>query len=257
MRGKISLVGLTVRGLPLLTLMFFCALPACSAEPHAGVKSYKGLALGDASASTSKQWQALLSKPWRLGGDPVTLSVSKNGSAAVTVDRCSKLFDAVDAKMRSEGSDASIFDGWAVQCDAVRALVAATAPKNDFVENFTLDEKGIKALPVGLAFQISRDDERKVASVTAKGGSLGSFLGNLTLKALGKPDDRRMIVRDGSGASQLLSVLAEGDFDHDGVNDLLISSNNSMTGGTYHAAHLYIVSRLRAKGPLVLRKQLR
>lgn len=257
MRGMISSVKHGSGSLLLLLLLFLSALPACSAEPHAGVKWYEGLALGDARASTSKQWQELLAQPWRLGGDPVTLSVRKNGSEAITVDRCSKLFDAVGKGMQAGGPDQAIFDGWMVKCDAVRSLIGATAPKQDFLGDFTLDERGIKALPVGVAFQISRDDERKVASIKSAGGSLGDYLGSVTLKALGNPEDRRMIVRDGRGATQLLSVLAEGDFDHDGINDLLISSSNSMTGGSYHAAHLYIVSRLKAEGPLVLRKQLR
>lgn len=258
MRSTISLFGSTAREIPFLLVLALFAFPACSAEQPAGVKPYSGLELGDVSASSSKQWQLLLSEPWKLGGDPVTLSVSNQGSVVASVDSCTKLFEAVDKNMQAEGPDKAIFDGWAVQCYAVRALVAATVPKNNFVGSFSLDEKGIKALPVGLALQISRDDERKVASITSKGGTLGSFFGSMTLKLLGKAEDREVIVQDdSSGTSQLLSVLAEGDFDHDGINDLLISSEDSMTGGSYSAAHLYVVSRLDRGGPLVLREQLR
>lgn len=118
---------------------------------------------------------------------------------------------------------------------------------------FPLDEKHVRSLPVGMAFVVSPDDERKLASITSSGGTLGDFLGSVKLQTLGEPGDRRVVVRDGGGGSQWFSVLAEGDFDHDGVNDLLISSFNAMSGGSYRSAHLSIVSRLKAEGPLVLR----
>lgn len=257
MRGTILSVRPGIRSLLLMLLLFLCALPACSTEPRAGVRSYEGLSLGDAAASTSSQWQDLLTQPWRLGGDLVSISVRKDGSAPVVVDRCTTLFDAVDQGMRTGGFDQAIFEAWTVDCEAVRALVGASSPKQDYLGKFLLDEKLIRALPAELAFQISRDDERKVASIKSHGGSLGEFLGKVTLKALGPPEDREMIVRDDSGGSQLLSVLAEGDFDHDGINDVLISSSNSVTGGSYHAVYLYVVSRLERNGSLVLRQQLR
>lgn len=80
------------------------------------------------------------------------------------------------------------------------------------------------------------------------------YLGSMTLKRLGKPGDRRMLITDDVTNVQKLVILAEADFDHDGIDDLLISSSNSITGATYVAAHLYIVSRLSAGGSLVFRK---
>lgn len=77
----------------------------------------------------------------------------------------------------------------------------------------------------------------------------------MELKTVGESDNRTVVVTDGTGGSQVMQMLAEGDFDHDGINDMLISSSNSLMGGSYHAAHLYIVSRLKAGDPLVLRKQ--
>ncbi len=240
----------------IVPIMLQLACATCLDATGAGIKWYSEMSLGDVQQPTVDKWRTSLSERWLLGGDPVILSTVRGGKPLV-IDRCTRLFAAVESGLTAWGADQAIFDGWMVKCDAVRSLIGATAPKQDFLGDFTLDERGIKALPVGVAFQISRDDERKVASIKSTGGSLGDYLGSVTLKALGKPEDRRMIVHDDSGASQLLSVLAEGDFDHDGINDLLISSNNSMTGGSYHAAHLYIVSRLSAGGPLVLRKQLR
>lgn len=66
-----------------------------------------------------------------------------------------------------------------------------------------------------------------------------------------------MVLRDNNGALQFLSILAAGDFDHEGTNDLLISSGSALAEGSYHAAHLYIVSWVEADGPLVLRQKIR
>ncbi len=240
-------VGVTIALLSLLL-----ALPACSAPSAQGVKWYAGLKLGDFQASGIAAWRDALSQPWRLGGEPVSLPVS-NGSDHVVVDRCEKLFPAVTSGMRASGPDQAIFEGWTIKCEAVRLLVDGASPQKDFIGDFPMDEKHVRGLPIGMAFAVSPDDERKVASIKSAGGTLGGFLGNVKWQALGEPADRRIVLRDDGGASQLLSVLAEGDFDHDGVNDLLVASSNSMTGGSYHAAHLYIVSRLKADGPLVLR----
>ena len=106
-----------------------------------------------------------------------------------------------------------------------------------------------------MAFQVSRDDQRKVAAIESAGGSLGKYLGSATMKRSGEADDPRMILRD-AGATQRLSLLARGDIDHDGIDDLLISTSNSLTDGSYHAAHLYVVSRLSDGGPMVLRETL-
>ena len=241
-------------GMLIMLLLSQLALPACSAQTVPGVKWYAGLKLGDFQASSVAAWRDALSQPWRLGNEPVSFSVSNSSNHAV-VDRCDKLFPAVADGMRASGPDQAIFEGWTIKCEAVRILVDGAVPQKNFVDDFSLNETGIRALPIGMAFVVSPDDERKSASIQSKGGTLGGFLGDVKLEALGKPDNRRTVVRDDSGASQLLSILAEGDFDHDGINDLLISSSNSMRGGSYHAAHLYIVSRLEAGGPLVLRRK--
>lgn len=241
-------------GVTIALLSFLLALPACSAPSVQGVKWYAGLKLGDFQASSIAAWRDALSKPWRLGNEPVSFPVS-NGGDQVVVDRCEKLFPAVTNGMRASGPDQAIFEGWTIKCEAVRLLVDGTSPQKDFIGDFPMDEKHVRSLPVGMAFAVSPDNERKVASIKSSGGTLGDFIGNVKLQALGESGDRRVVLRDGSGGSQLLSVLAEGDFDHDGVNDLLVASNNSMSGGSYHAAHLYIVSRLASGGPLVLRSR--
>lgn len=184
----------------------------------------------------------------------MTFSVIHGGKPLI-IDRCTTLFAAVETGANLGGTDHVIFNAWKVHCYAVRVVVNATPAQQSHVANLTLDKKGIAALPAQLAFQISRDDERRVAAITSKGGSLGDYLGSVKLKQMGTPDDRRVLVADEMGNVQKLAILAKGDFDHDGVDDLLVSSINSITGGSYTAAHLYIVSRLKADGPLVLRKE--
>lgn len=130
----------------------------------------------------------------------------------------------------------------------------AVPAQQSHLANFRLNRKSIEALPGQLAFQVSPDAERRVAAIASRGGSLVDYLGSMTLKRLGKPGDRRMLITDDVTNVQKLVILAEADFDHDGIDDLLISSSNSITGATYVAAHLYIVSRLSAGGSLVFRK---
>lgn len=248
-----SFVGRGVGSFALL--VFQLALPVHAVQSAPSVKWHTGLKLGDARASSMAGWRDALLQPWHLGNDPVSFSVS-NGSNHVVVDRCDKLVPAVASGMRADGLDQAVFEAWAVRCEAVRLLINGVAPQMDFIGDFFLNEKGVGALPIGMAFVVSPDDERKFASIKSRGGTLGNFLGNVTLQAVGDPGQYQVMLRNNNnGASQLLSVLAEGDFDHDGINDLLISSSNAMRDGSYRAAHLYIVSRLEADGPLIPRRK--
>lgn len=153
----------------LIMLQLACA--TCLAAAGAGIRWYSGMSLGDVQQPTVNKWRTSLSQPWLLGGGPVTLSVVHGGKPLV-VDRCTGLFAAVERGLNAWGADQAIFDAWVVKCYAVRSLVDAAPPGQSYIDDFTLDRKGIKALPVGLAFQISRGDERKVAAIASKGGSL-------------------------------------------------------------------------------------
>ena len=242
--------GLSVAG---ICLLLSSMLPIHSAEPAQRVRWYD-VDMGDLQPATVDAWRDALSQPWRNGNSLVTFVASKEGED-MTVDSCDTLFTAVTNEMRAYGTDGAIFDGWAVTCYAAKVLVDGVGPKKNFLGKFPLNENGVKALPVGLAFTVSREEEETVAALASRRGTLGDFLPNMTLKAVGKSENRTVVVNDGTGSSQFIRVLAEGDFDHDGINDLLISSSNSLRGGSYHASHLYIVSRLKVGGPLVLRKK--
>jgi len=207
---------------------------------------------GESDGAALQAWRDVLVQPWQVGGEPVLLEMT-DGTRRVEVDRCSRLFEAQADGMEGIGPDRPILDGRRIQCEAARLVVGGAVARKDFVAGFTLDEKTVRALPVDLAPVISRDDERKVAGIRSRGGALGDFLGAATVEVLGRPEDRKVVVRDGDGGNQILSVLAEGDFDHDGFNDLLMSSMKSLDGGSYHAADLHVVSRLGEGEPLVVR----
>jgi len=133
------------------TVMAFLlqVFPAYSAQPASGVKWYAGLDLGDFQGQSIVAWREALSRPWRLGGEPVTFMVG-NGGDRTMVDRCDKLFPAVDAGLRADGTDQAIFEGWVVGCEAVRLLVDAATTQSDSMGDFPLDEKHVCSLPAGM-----------------------------------------------------------------------------------------------------------
>lgn len=246
--------GCTALGTVFVLLALLLVSAACFAEAAGGIKWYPGLSLGDVRQPSIDKWRASLSQPWSLGGDPVTFTIVDGGNS-LTVDRCTRLFAIVEAGLDVGGADQEIFNAWRTSCSAVRVLVNGVPAKQSHLPHFRLNRKNIEALPVQLAFQVSPEDERKVAAISSRGGSFGDYAGNVTVRQLGKPADRRVAVIEDASEVQKLVVLAQGDFDHDGIDDLMISSTNSVTNATYTAAHLYIVSRLKAGGPLVLRQQ--
>lgn len=120
-----------------------------------------------------------------------------------------------------------------------------------------MDEATVKALPIEIAFIISRDDKTEVEAIKSRGGTLGDMLGGATITPVANFEGNAVQIRTSkTGKARFLSLLAEGDFDHDGFDDILLYAGDSMIGGTYSASNLYIVSRVRKNGPLVLRSEL-
>jgi hypothetical protein len=231
------------------------AMPAAvgAAQSVTAVQWYQDMHLGDARPSSLAEWRDVLTTPWRMNGTPVSFPVG-DGRARVNVKSCAELFDVRKRALSPAGQDAAIYQGWALKCHAIRLLIDAARPKQDFLGDFSLDGNKVRALPAGMAFSISHDDERRVSDISRRKGLLGEYLKGATVEVIHSSAGRQVTIKDADGGIQRLTVLARGDFDHDGIGDVLVAASNEVVGGDYRASYLFIVSRRAADGPLELRR---
>ena len=146
------------------------------------------------------------------------------------------------------------YRAWATACYAVLAVTQATNAKRSHVSGFTVDEAHTRQLPIELAFTISEDEVRKVQRIATAGGDLGEYLGNASIRVAKGTPARGGVIEDGSGGFEGLRWLASGDFNHDGDEDLLVSTYNRVAGGSYESWGLYLVGRAHAHAPMKMLK---
>ena len=121
--------------------------------------------------------------------------------------------------------------------------------------DFAADQTHVKQLAVELAFVVSNDDHSKVQPIHAASVTLGDYIGNASiLRDLSQRIPRGTAIDNNSGGIRGLRCRAIGDFNHDGVQDLLTSSYMHVTDGNHVAYGLRVVARLNAEGALVSRQ---
>lgn len=210
---------------------------------------------GNMSAKTQRGLKALLSRPWRVEDEMVKFDVKNAKGSQSVVASCEALFRADSDGMRPHVyRDLKDYRSWAFGCYAVRAVSEASIARKSFVSDFSFDLSRVKNLPVELASVTSKDDVRKVKAIQARRGSLGDYLENASVKLEKGTPARGVGIQDGSGGSQGIHWMASGDFNHDGVEDLLISTYSTVSGGDYATYGLYLVSRDGLGAPLTLLK---
>lgn len=202
----------------------------------------------------AEDWARWMAQPWESGGDPRTFTVYDGERREVPVGSCEELFQADERGWAADSLQGRILRAWASTCYGARAIAAAMPAAQSHVEGLVLDEVTVRSLPPAMGFVISRDDERKVAQLEAEGGTLGDYIGGAGV-VLG--EDGGATISDEWGGHQSLKVRANGDFNRDGVADLLVSTSSWVEGGSYWSQQLWIITRDEPGAPLRMLEEIR
>ena len=57
------------------------------------------------------------------------------------------------------------------------------------------------------------------------------------------------------GGTQELALVAKGDFNGDGIEDMLITSRDSVEGGSYRAIRLFLLTRISASSAITVLRE--
>lgn len=245
---------------PLLLL-----IPMLGEHPHIGQVAQQ-------QATRDATWEAFatqecLRRPWRSGSDQGRAYYVHRLDAAVepgvadedTVATCEQLFDAdLRGLQPPTQQERAPYGELRLRCYAERAVRRGKEPGTSFLSDFQMDENHFRALPPELVTVMSPGQQSdRVDEIIDAGGRLGDVI-DLTMAGpaydYGNARQSKMIaVRDSDGWVQEWKWLARGDLDHDGVDDLLLTSRLYSPDGVSLDDHrLFLVTKHAASSPIEL-----
>jgi hypothetical protein len=173
------------------------------------------------------------------------------------VDNCTQLLDkcgyALQEGCGSQSSSASDRDAQAqksslVDCLILREMQHATPSTTSHVAELNWDEHILPLLPPQLAINVSAESLGKAKAAATRGESWPDF----DKSAAASGDGPDQIVVQGDGFVERVILWGRGDFNGDGIQDLLVQSLDTLTGGTYRNTRLFILTRKTPRGKLAV-----
>lgn len=138
----------------------------------------------------------------------------------------------------------------AVMCKATQAMLAATKPEKSYLQDIKFDKNLPNTMPADLAMIISTSEKARIVADKSikhwqdvypitKIEDLGQFHANYLHE----------------GGAQELELVAKGDFNSDKIEDVLITSRDSVEGGSYSAVRLFIITKTSEAGEMLVVKE--
>ena len=186
-----------------------------------------------------------LSEPWGYSLDVYRLDETR-GRETASMSDCVSYFRLSDAGFEARPIHEQLDLG--ADCHAIRAIGEATASRASHLEGFRLDERSVELLPPDLSLIVSDDDARRVETANAAGHAWSQVepIGSVTVERSGA------ILVEGDGWGVRVALLTWGDFDGDGVEDVVAKLGGWLTEGSYRTTRLVVLTRPEAGARLKL-----
>ncbi|MBI1422092.1 MAG: hypothetical protein GC149_01415 [Gammaproteobacteria bacterium] len=238
-----------------LALLILPFAAACNAAQDTGankIQWYAGYTMPQFLAdpveiNTQADIAGLLDQAWYA-----PFRVHATGSnQAITLKTCSDYFNAPQHPLWTvKESENAAFMQIVVMCEATRAIANA-APANMNSNSLPVFDHTLPAkLPKQMAMIISSTESTRILADKAI-AHMSQV--DTPVKFSGQSAHEMTYVY--KSGEQQLQLVASGDFNHDGIEDYLISSQDSVKGGSYTALRLFLVTRLQGQADYTLLKQ--
>jgi hypothetical protein len=126
-------------------------------------------------------------------------------------------------------------------CDSLLLILAAKESRVSYVTGLRLNEASLDELPPSMSFAPIGEVEEKAAEAERQGLSWKKFKPGLKILTKGA---NAVSVEEPGEARINLEIKAFGDFNGDGVEDVLLIKSDRAIGGTFFAMYPVILSRL-------------
>jgi hypothetical protein len=223
-------------------------------EPPLPVVVYPGLDLGSilAEPSTGRSTadlKTMLSRPWYGAIDVAKAGEEKPVQA---VNSCVDYFTALGKGLEpAKDFEAVVYQGQGLMCQAARDVSKAQSAVKSFIDGFKLDNRAPELLPKQLALVISSTEYKRMLADSSK----QYWSQEASIQKTEPRGDHQTLYQFFDGSVQLLSLVAAGDFNGDGIKDLLLSSNDSIIGGSYSGVRMWLLTKYKACGDIKIIKE--
>lgn len=169
-----------------------------------------------------------------------TLTNPAVSTVEFTLDTCADaLKHAGDQLETIPARDNSAFHEMQVMCSATKIIADAKPSKQTFWQKLIFDNKLPGMLPAQLAMVISETESLKISN--DKKIKFWSQVNNISgVETI----DPMHVTYKHEGGSQEIELVAKGDFNGDGIEDMLLTSRDSVEGGSYTAIRLFALTKL-------------
>ncbi|NLG60469.1 MAG: hypothetical protein GX538_09975, partial [Gammaproteobacteria bacterium] len=222
----------------------------------------------DAGASYEVEWfgasggapmpqgavEQLLAEPW-LEPVEVRTGAADRGGEPITLQSCSNYLKVADLRVRpvAGGNVGEIFQARALECHAAALTLAAQPAVVSHVRPLAFNEDLPDQLPWQVAMIVSGAETARIAHERPLATWSQALLEPIT--GFSPCGQYCGTYRDLS-QEQTVRLLARGDFDGDGIEDVLVSSWDVALGGSYRATRVLLLTRREPDGKIEMLREL-
>jgi len=190
--------------------------------------------------------RALLDKYWYA---PFKL-INSETQQVFSADHCNQILPVLPQLRTWRPFESRPYLYLTVMCLAAESIANARPARYSALSTFKLDVDFPRYAPKDLTLMISRSETERVLQDNA----IVSWAQAETVKFVAKVD-KYQARYEMDGAFQTVSLIARGDFNDDGIEDLLLYAQAHVVGGTYTAYRLFWVTKIDVDSPMTLIKK--
>lgn len=233
------------------------AATTASAETSAPAAGYavEWIENGEAVPATREDIEQRLSQPW-LDGFEVRAATAGKDEPPVTLASCRDYLGVADRQVephRATSTDRAIFQARALDCQALVLVRDAQPAAVSHLRGLVFDDTLPDHLPWQVALIISGAEAARIGAERPRATWREALFEPLTEFSSCGPHCGRY---GDPAAVQSVWLVARGDFDGDGIEDMLLSSYDAVTGGSYRASRLLLLTRRTPDGRVELIREL-
>ncbi|HAV1335592.1 ATPase [Vibrio parahaemolyticus] len=155
-----------------------------------------------------------------------------------SVSNCKDLANASSAGFTAaKAYEYGAFKAFLTQCQTWSEMAKLAASKRSYLSKFKLDNSFPSLAPSALAFVISNESAEK-----AKTLSTWDEADRIQRTQVSSPV--RAEYFDATDGFHVITIVAKGDYNADGIEDIVIEKENSVLSGSYSSSHGYVLTRM-------------
>lgn len=155
-----------------------------------------------------------------------------------SVSNCKDLANASSAGFTAaKAYEYGAFKAYLTQCQTWSEMEKLAASKRSYISKFKLDNSFPSLAPSALAFVISNESADK-----AKTLSTWDEADRIQRTQVASPERAQYF--DATDGFQVVTIVAKGDYNADGIEDIVIEKENSVLSGSYSSSQGYVLTRM-------------